>query len=194
MLPAILLLLSVVLFRLAPWGGDGKTLEAVAGFSPLMAFALCAGVFFPGRRAVGLATVAAAVSCTVINLRAGESVIHYYTVLLAVFTAVLAVAGSVVKTKSAAAVLGVSFLGTVLFHLVSNTVSFFVEPAYAKTLAGWWQCQTTGLPQYPPTWLFSLRQLCGDLLFTAIFYAALKRYSPAAPATTTSAHSLPSVA
>jgi hypothetical protein len=67
----------------------------------------------------------------------------------------------------------------VLFHLVSNTVSFFIDPGYAKTLAGWWQCQTVGLPHFsPPTWVFTARQLVGDLAFTGLFFAAFRHSLP----------------
>jgi hypothetical protein len=66
----------------------------------------------------------------------------------------------------------------VLFHLVSNTVSFFLDPGYAKTIAGWWQCQTVGLPGFTPTWVFTLKQIIGDLVFTAAFYAAFRQSLP----------------
>jgi hypothetical protein len=61
-----------------------------------------------------------------------------------------------------------------VFYLVSNTASWFYEPGYAKTLAGWIQALTTGLPGYPPTWAFLLKTLLSSGLFTGLFVGAMK--------------------
>ena len=177
MLPAIVLLAAIILFRIAPWLGGSDVLRAVGGISPLMAFALCGGVFLPRKWALWFPVAAVAITHGAINLIAGEPVFHVYAVVVAVSVVVVAAAGVAVKKKASLAVLlGISVLSTVLFHLVSNTVSFFLDPGYAKTFAGWWQCQTTGLPQYSPqTWVFSLRQLVANLAFTALFYAAFRQ-------------------
>lgn len=180
MLPAVILLAAIILFRIAPWLGGNEVLRAIGGISPLMAFALCGGVFLPKKWALWFPVAAVVITHAVINGIAGQPVLHPYAALVAVSVVLVAAAGVAVKKKaSLTAVLGISFLSTVLFHLVSNTVSFFIDPGYAKTLAGWWQCQTTGLPAYsPPTWVFTLRQIAGDLAFTAIFYAAFRQSLP----------------
>ena len=49
-----------------------------------------------------------------------------------------------------------------------------VNPAYAKTIAGWVQALTVGLPGFPPTWLFGLKSLLGTGLFTGLFAGAMK--------------------
>ena len=73
---------------------------------------------------------------------------------------------------------GQVFLGTLfgalLFYLVSNSVSWMVNPAYAKTIAGWVQALTVGLPGFPPTWMFGLKTLLGTGLFTGLFAGAMK--------------------
>ena len=179
MLPAIILLAAIILFRVAPWLGGSDTVSAISGVSPLMAFALCSGVFLPKKWALWFPVAAVLVTHVVINVIAGQPVIHWYAVLTIAAVAVVAAAGVVVKKKASLAVLlGTSLLSTVLFHLVSNTVSFFIDPGYAKTLAGWWQCQTIGLPGFLPTWVFTLRQIGGDLAFTALFYAAFRQSLP----------------
>ena len=183
MLPAIVLLAAIILFRIAPWLAGEETLRAVSGFSPLMAFALCGGVFLPRKWALWFPVVAVVVTHAVINSISGYSVATGYAVVVAVSVAAVAVAGVALKKKASLAVLlGTSLLSTVLFHLASNTVSFFMDPGYAKTFAGWWQCQTVGLPELLPTWVFTLRQVAGDLAFTALFYFAF-RQSLAQPGT-----------
>ena len=67
-----------------------------------------------------------------------------------------------------------TLIGALLFYLVSNTVSWMVNPAYAKTIAGWVQALTVGLPGFPPTWLFGLKSLLGTGLFTGLFAGAMK--------------------
>ena len=67
-----------------------------------------------------------------------------------------------------------TLLGALLFYLVTNTVSWMVTPAYAKTIAGWVQALTVGLPGFPPTWVFGLKSLLGTGLFTGLFAGAMK--------------------
>jgi len=67
-----------------------------------------------------------------------------------------------------------TLLGALFFYLVSNTVSWMVNPAYAKTIVGWVQALTVGLPGFPPTWVFGLKSLLGTGLFTGLFAGAMK--------------------
>src|SRR5688572_5827100 len=70
--------------------------------------------------------------------------------------------------------LGGGLLGAIVFYIVSNTASWFYDPGYAKTLAGWFQALTTGLPGYPPTWEFFRNTLLSGGLFTGLFVGAMK--------------------
>ena len=67
-----------------------------------------------------------------------------------------------------------TLFGALLFYLVSNSVSWMVNPGYAKTVAGWVQALTVGLPGFPPTWMFGLKTLLGTGLFTGLFAGAMK--------------------
>ena len=71
-------------------------------------------------------------------------------------------------------------LGSILFYFISNTASWFFDPGYAKTLAGWVQALTTGRPDFhPTTWEFFRNTLLSGGLFTALFAGAIKLMSPA---------------
>ncbi len=61
-----------------------------------------------------------------------------------------------------------ALLSSVLFYLAANTFAFFAHPGYPQTLAGWWQCQTIGLPGYAPSWVFLKNSLIGDSLWCGI--------------------------
>ena len=67
-------------------------------------------------------------------------------------------------------------LGVVLcsavFYLVTNTVSWAGNAAYAKSLTGWMQALTTGLPGYLPTWTFFRASFFSDLGFSALLMLA----------------------
>ena len=75
-----------------------------------------------------------------------------------------------------------ALLGALLFYFVSNTVSWMANPAYTKTIAGWVQALTVGLPGFPPTWVFGLKSLLGTGLFTGLF-AGVMKWSEALDAT-----------
>lgn len=78
------------------------------------------------------------------------------------------------RRRSYGRVLLGTLFGALLFYLVSNSVSWMVNPAYAKTIAGWVQALTVGLPGFPPTWVFGLKSLLGTGLFTGLFAGAMK--------------------
>jgi hypothetical protein len=65
-------------------------------------------------------------------------------------------------------------LGAVAFYLITNTASWLYNPVYAKTLTGWLQSLTTGIPGYPPTWTFFRNTLLSGGLFTGLFVGAMK--------------------
>jgi hypothetical protein len=57
----------------------------------------------------------------------------------------------------------------VLFYGVANTYSWAMWPGYEKSLAGWWQSQTTGVPGInPPAWMFLRNALIADSIWCGI--------------------------
>jgi len=78
------------------------------------------------------------------------------------------------KRRSYSRVFLGTFIGTLLFYLVSNTMAWFGNPAYVKSFAGWIQALSVGLPGFPPTWFFGLKSLLGTSLFTGLFAGAMK--------------------
>jgi len=68
-------------------------------------------------------------------------------------------------------------LGAVIFYLVTNTLSWLINPfgnpEYTKTLAGWLQALTGGTAGWPETWTFFRNTLGSGGLFTGLFAGAL---------------------
>lgn len=74
-----------------------------------------------------------------------------------------------------------TLLASVGFYVFANTFSWMVSPEYAKSIAGWWQSQTTGLPQYSPqAWVFLRNALIADTIWCVI--AGLLFFRKSAPA------------
>ena len=58
------------------------------------------------------------------------------------------------------------------FYLITNTQAWLVSAAYEKTIAGWIQALTTGVPGYPPTLAFLRNSLLSDLGFSLMLLLA----------------------
>lgn len=74
----------------------------------------------------------------------------------------------------------------VLFYGVANTYSWMMWPGYEKSLAGWWQSQTTGVPGInPPAWMFLRNSLIADSIWcglAGLLFFAHRRSGAAATA------------
>ena len=71
-------------------------------------------------------------------------------------------------------VLATTFAGSVIFYAVTNTFSWLTLPGYSLSAAGWWQALTTGLPGFPPSWIFFRNALLSDLLYSALMLVAMR--------------------
>lgn len=65
-------------------------------------------------------------------------------------------------------------VGALLFYLITNTLSWWRDPDYTRTISGWVQALFTGVPGYPPSWEFFRNTLLSGGLFTALFAGAAK--------------------
>jgi hypothetical protein len=78
---------------------------------------------------------------------------------------------------------GGGLLGAVIFYLVTNTLTWWQDPFYAKTIAGWIQALTTGHPDlHPSTWEFFRNTLLSTGIFTAFFVGVGKMAAAESPA------------
>ncbi len=167
----LLTILAVVVSRLVgPLAGGGVE-KALANISPLAAVVVAGAIYLPRKAAFAVPFGALFVSTLVMNAVHGWPLVNFYTAgAMLAFAAVFALAWAFRGTRSVGAVFGASLAGTLLYYILSNTMAFAFEPGYARSLAGWWQAQTLGLPipGAPPAWWFFVKSLAGDLLFTAL--------------------------
>ncbi|MGA3267282.1 MAG: DUF6580 family putative transport protein [Verrucomicrobiota bacterium] len=175
-LPAVFL----ALFAVSRWPGLFPP-----GFSVVYALAFCAGVYFRGAAAWWLTLGVMAATDVTLNL------VCYHVAPIAPFMllnyAVYAVLIALGKWFGPRApflklLLG-GLLGAVIFYLVTNTLSWLQDTAYARTLAGWIQALTLGRPDFHPTTLeFFRNTLLSTGLFTALFAGAEKLTASESPA------------
>ena len=174
MIVALSLLVLAIAWRLTIGMGHRHDFEWIHNFAPLSAIALCGARYLPRRLALALPLVALFITDLVLNAYYSASLLSVEMLARYVALALISAGGwALRRTPRAAATLGASLLGSALFFFLTNTASWITDPGYAKTLAGLGQSLTTGLPGFPPTLTFFRHTLVSDLVFTAIFIAAM---------------------
>lgn len=182
LIAALALATSVIAYRLLPIFTDPSVAESLANISPLLALALCGGMMMPRRLAAGVTFGVFAISDVALNLFYEAPIFNRHSGILLLAFAIVFGAGWLLRGRASLKVALLGGLGgTLLFYLLTNTAATFYNPAYAKSAAGWWQAMTVGVPGLPPTWMFGLRSLTGNLFFCAAFYLALRPVCATAP-------------
>lgn len=157
-----------------------------SNLTPVMALAFC-GAAYLQRRALWLVPFAAvALSDVWINWHYATTYHYAFGVggalaRLACFAAALGLGALVARRRNWLTLTAGTLGGSLLFFVVTNTVSWAGDVYYAKTFGGWLQALTVGHPEFPPTLWFFRNTLAGDLLFTGVFALAMNRVT--APAT-----------
>jgi uncharacterized protein DUF6580 len=140
-------------------------------FSALYAFAFCAGLYFPRHMAWWLPLGTMLLTDILLNVFYYHEPVFsaYMLVKMLSFVGLVGLGRLFSARMSWLKLVCGGLLGAVLFYLITNTASWLYNPGYAKTLAGWIQALTTGIPNYPPTWEFFR-----NTLLTGLFVGAAK--------------------
>ena len=153
-----------------------------SNFSAVYAFVFCAGVYFRGAMAwwLPLATMLATDAALNIFYYHVTPFGSYLLLNYAIYAGIIGLGQWFGRRAPLLKLVLGGLLGAVIFYLVTNTLSWFQDPAYAKTIAGWIQALTVGHPEiHPTTWEFFRNTLLSTGLFTALFTAAAKLTAPA---------------
>lgn len=145
-------------------------------FSAAYALAFCGGLYFSGAMAWWLPMGALLATDIGLNLFVYHEPVFsgYMLVKTLAFAGIVLLGRQFKPGMNFFKLLGGGLLGAILFYLITNTASWFNNPGYARTLAGWLQALTTGLPGYPSTWEFFRNTLLSGGLFTGLFVGAMK--------------------
>jgi hypothetical protein len=164
-------ILLMLVFALTRWPG-----LLPPNFSAAYALAFCAGVYFPRWIAWWLPLTTLLVTDVILN-------IFYYQVSpvddrmivnYAAFAGLIFFGQQFRPRMAWWLLLSGGIGGALLFYLITNTASWWLDSAYAKTLAGWIQALTVGTPGWPHTWEFFRNTLLSGGLFTGLFAGAMK--------------------
>lgn len=145
-------------------------------FSAAYAIAFCGGLYFGRYMAWWLPLGTLLATDVLLNVFYYHQPVFsgYMLVKTLAFTGIV-VLGKLFKPQmSWFKLVGGGILGAILFYLITNTASWIQNPEYAKTIAGWIQALTTGVPGYPSTWTFFRNTLLSGGLFTGLFVGAMK--------------------
>ena len=164
------LILMLTLFRVlrAIW------LPELPNFSPIAALVFCGGLFLPGWIAWALPIGALVASDIVLSVMLGFSPLSGGQLI--VWASIAGIVGigrglALCRDFSLPRFFGVLIGCAVAFYVVTNTGAWLMNPAYPRGIDGLWMSLTTGLPGYPPSWIFFRNSLVSDLLFGSLLLA-----------------------
>jgi len=175
MFAAVTLLIIVVAYRIVSGCVGSEDFSWLHNFAPLAAIALCGAVYLPKRAAIALPLAMLFLSDVALN------VFHYKEPLFTVemlprYLALLLIGGlgfALREKVRIGSLLTACVGGSLAFYVITNTGSWLYEPGYAKSFGGWIQALTSGLPGFPPTWVFYRNTLLSDLFFTLLFIGCM---------------------
>jgi hypothetical protein len=148
-------------------------LPELPNFSPVAAVAFCGGLFLPGVLAwivpVGILFVSDLALAMLLGYPAFSSAqfVSWACILAVVGIGRLLSKASFSTPRFFSALIG----SGLLFYLVTNTAAWIGNPSYPRGLGGLWMSLTTGLPGFPPSWMFYRNALVSDLIFGALLLA-----------------------
>ena len=177
MIPALILILSAIVYRIAAalLIHSGQALW-LSNFAPLAAIALCGAAYFPKRFKFTVPLGALFISDLFLNYIYGAPLLQLEMVSHYLGFAPVGLLGLALQNRaSLRTLLPASIVGSTIFYVITNTFSWLSDPGYVKNFAGLIQALTVGLPQYSatPTWMFFRNTVLSDLFFTLLFVACM---------------------
>jgi hypothetical protein len=172
MIPALLLIISAIAYRIVTGLFAQPGSIGLLNFAPLAAIALCAAAYFPRKYKFTVPMIALLISDVALNIHYGFSLLSPFVLSHYLGFALVGCVGLLLQNRrSMKTLLPASIAGSLIFYIVTNSVSWLFDPGYVKNFAGLIQALTVGLPQYgaTPTWMFFRNSLLSDLFFTAVF-------------------------
>ena len=190
MIPAFLLIVAAVAYRIVTGLAIISGSTALSNFAPLAAIALCAAAYFPAKYKFTVPMIALLISDIVLNLSYGFSLLSPFVISHYIGFALVGALGWLLRKRATAkTLLPASIAASLIFYVVTNMVSWLFDPGYVKNFAGLIQALTVGLPQYSatPSWMFFRNSVVSDLLFTGLFILCFHWGRATEPARVTSA-------
>src|SRR6266849_1468789 len=177
MIPALLLVLSAVAYRVTTGLLIHSGASWLSNFAPLAAIALCSAAYFPKKYKFTVPLLTLFISDAVLNFRYGAPLLDPQILCRYAALALVGWVGLLLQHRaSLKTLLPASIVGSTIFYAITNAFSWLSDPGYAKNFAGLVQALTVGLPQYSatPSWMFFRNSVVSDLFFTLLFVACIQ--------------------
>ena len=176
MIPALLLVIAAVVFRIATGFFSHSDSIGWMNFAPIAAIALCAAAYFPRKYKFTVPMIALLISDVVLDAHYGFSLLSPFVLSHYVGFAIVGCLGLLLQNRaSLKTLLPASVVASLIFYVITNAVSWIYDPGYAKNFSGLVQSLTVGLPQYSatPSWMFFRNSVVSDILFTLLFVVCI---------------------
>ena len=176
MIPALILILAAVAYRIAAGLLIHSGATWLSNFAPLAAIALCGAAYFPTKFKFTVPLGALFISDLFLNYVYAAPLIQSHMLSRYIALAVVGLLGFALQNRaSVKTLLPASIVGSTIFYLITNSFSWLSDPGYVKNFGGLIQALTVGLPEYSatPTWMFFRNSLLSDLFFTLLFVACM---------------------
>lgn len=176
MIPALLLIISATVFRIATGFFGHSDSIGWMNFAPIAAIALCAAAYFPRKFKFTVPMSALLISDVVLNAHYGFSLVSPFVLSHYLGFAIVGCLGLLLQSRASwKTLLPASLAASLIFYVITNSVSWIYDPGYAKNFAGLIQALTVGLPQYSatPSWMFFRNSIVSDLVFTFLFVVCM---------------------
>ena len=176
MIPALLLIISAIAYRIVTGLFAQPGSIGLLNFAPLAAIALCAAAYFPRKYKFTVPMIALLISDVALNIHYGFSLLSPFVLSHYLGFVLVGCLGLLLQNRrSMKTLLPASIVGSLIFYIVTNSVSWLFDPGYVKNFAGLIQALTVGLSQFSatPTWMFFRNSLVSDLIFTCLFVVCM---------------------
>ncbi len=176
MIPALLLVLSAVAYRVTTGLLIHSGASWLSNFAPLAAIALCSAAYFPKKYKFTVPLLTLFISDAVLNFRYGAPLLDPQILCRYIALGLVGWTGLLLQNRaSLKTLLPASIVGSTIFYGITNAFSWLSDPGYAKNFGGLIQALTIGLPQYSatPSWMFFRNSLLSDLIFTLLFIVCM---------------------
>jgi hypothetical protein len=145
-------------------------------FTPVLALFLISGKFLKGHLAWLGPVLAVIVSDLFLNPNYGLNLLEPFMIVTLLSYFCIFLVGRSIQKSTRLLPLFVGAIGSsILFHVVTCGFAWFMNPAYIKTIAGFWQAQFLGEPGYTPAYMFLRNSMISTALFTGLFSFTIQK-------------------
>ena len=139
-------------------------------FTPVLALFFISGAYVKGHLSWIGPVVAVIASDLVLNPSYGAGLFEPFTLIsIFAYLGIFFLGKSIRSSKKIFPLFVGALVSALLFHGITCGFAWLMNPAYSKTVSGFWQAQFFGEPGYAPAYLFLRNSILSTLLFSGIF-------------------------